>query len=56
MALTGTELKAKVTSILDGEEIDDDLFLVLANTSKTRREQERPWRMLLKENSSNSRL
>lgn len=52
--MTGDEIKTLTTSILDGLEIDDDLFYDLLNIAKTKLEEERLWQYLKKLNSSNT--
>jgi len=52
--MTGQALLNKVTEILDGEVIDNDTFLTLANSAKAKREAERPWNFLVKEDSTNT--
>lgn len=46
--MTGSELKTLTENILDGDTIDDVLFLQLINLAKNRLEQERPWMYLRK--------
>lgn len=50
--MTGTQLKTLTENILDGQTIDEDFFLQLANIAKNKREEQRPWQMLLKLNSA----
>lgn len=49
---TGQELLDFANLLLNGQTIDEDLFLTLANIANTRLEEERPWQFLKKLNQS----
>jgi len=50
--MTRDEMKTFTTSVLGGEELGDTLFDTLLNSVRSNRENERPWRKLVKEDSS----
>lgn len=50
--MTGAEMKTFTTELLDGDEMDDSVFYSMVATVKTMVEQMRPWRHLLKTDSS----
>jgi hypothetical protein len=52
--MTGQEQYDLFTQLLGGETIDTDYFLVLLNASKSLRENARPWRKLIREDTANS--
>lgn len=52
--MTGTELKTFITSLNGEASIDETLLTVLVNTAKTVIEEERPWLVLMKVNTSKS--
>jgi hypothetical protein len=50
--MDGQALYDLTTTLLDGEQIDQDEFLSLLNLSRVRREQERPWVVLRREDQT----
>lgn len=50
--MTGEEMKTFATGLLDGDIIDDDVFYTMAEAVKTIVEDLRPWRQLVKTDSS----
>lgn len=50
--MTGAELKTFTESLLDGQTIDKDLFYILANVARVRIEEERNWKILETDNTS----
>ena len=50
--MTGTKTKELVTELLGGLELGDTLFYHLLAVAQQNREGERPWRILIKEDSS----
>lgn len=52
--MTGAELKTLNTEIRGGREMDDVTFYTLLNLAKSEFERRRPWRKLIKKNTSNS--
>ena len=54
MATTTQQLYDKTTDILDGESTSVSLFLTLVALAKNKREAEKPWQFLKKEDSSQS--
>lgn len=52
--MTGSEIKDLNTGIRSGREMDDTIFYVLLNLAKASFERRRPWRKLVKKDTSNS--
>jgi len=52
--MTGQEIKALHTELRDGREMDDVTFYTLAELAKAEFERMRPWRKLIKKDSSKS--
>lgn len=50
--LTGEDLKEFTTALLDGDEMDDTPFYIMANMAKTIIESRRPWRRLMTKSSN----